>query len=67
MAYLRGYPGMPELGPGPGACSRVSCSDKAAIYWCNDVCSYPRFLYVLICLRVVESVPYCGARLCIYC
>jgi hypothetical protein len=25
--------------PGPGACSRISCSYGAAIWWCNDVCS----------------------------
>lgn len=33
---LRGT-GRPWLGPGPGRCSRVSCSYNAAIIWCNDV------------------------------
>jgi len=35
--YLRGVPGKPVLGPGPGTCKRVSCSYNSAIYWCNDV------------------------------
>ncbi|KAL3492408.1 hypothetical protein BJX62DRAFT_224573 [Aspergillus germanicus] len=34
--YLRDVPGKPTNGPGPGACGRVSCSDRAAIWWCND-------------------------------
>ncbi|KAM7189225.1 hypothetical protein V8F20_010229 [Naviculisporaceae sp. PSN 640] len=34
--YLRGVPGKPANGPGPGACGRVSCSYKNAIWWCND-------------------------------
>jgi len=29
------------LGPGPGACARVSCSKDSAIYWCNDVSVSP--------------------------
>lgn len=29
--------GVPRLGPGPGKCSRVSCSWDSAIWWCNDV------------------------------
>jgi hypothetical protein len=39
--YLKGVPGRPTLGPGPGRCGRVSCSYNSAIYWCNDV-SLPR-------------------------
>lgn len=35
--YLRGVSGQPSMGPGPGACGRVSCSYNSAIYWCNDV------------------------------
>ncbi|PKS05390.1 hypothetical protein jhhlp_008765 [Lomentospora prolificans] len=34
--YLRGVPGRPTRGPGPGSCGRVSCSYNTAIYWCND-------------------------------
>lgn len=34
---LHGLSGAPTLGPGPGQCSRVSCSYNSAIYWCNDV------------------------------
>lgn len=37
IRYLRQLTsGKPANGPGPGACSRVSCSYKSAIYWCND-------------------------------
>ncbi|KAK4449043.1 hypothetical protein QBC34DRAFT_380525 [Podospora aff. communis PSN243] len=36
VSYLRGVPGIPTNGPGPGACGRVSCSYNSAIYWCND-------------------------------
>ncbi|KAG9250323.1 uncharacterized protein F5Z01DRAFT_677884 [Emericellopsis atlantica] len=36
ISYLRGVPGKPHLGAGPGNCSRVSCSYSSAIYWCND-------------------------------
>lgn len=35
--YLRGIQGMPTNGPGPGNCGRVSCEEKSAIWWCNDV------------------------------
>ncbi|OAQ60323.1 hypothetical protein VFPPC_10740 [Pochonia chlamydosporia 170] len=34
--YLRGVPGAPRNGPGPGNCGRVSCSHNSAIWWCND-------------------------------
>jgi hypothetical protein len=37
LRYLRSISGQPTLGPGPGTCSRVSCSYDSAIYWCNDV------------------------------
>lgn len=37
IKYLRGVPGQPKGGPGPGNCARVSCSYNSAIYWCNDV------------------------------
>ncbi|KAK8038665.1 hypothetical protein PG993_007076 [Apiospora rasikravindrae] len=36
IAYLRRLPGSPTAGPGPGNCSRVSCSNDCAIWWCND-------------------------------
>ena len=38
IEYLRGVPGKPASGPGPGNCGRVSCWGESAIYWCNDVC-----------------------------
>lgn len=37
IKYLKGVPGKPTNGPGPGNCGRVSCSEGSAIYWCNDV------------------------------
>jgi hypothetical protein len=37
ITYLREVPHKPAAGPGPGQCGRVSCSYKAAIWWCNDV------------------------------
>ena len=37
IEYLRRLRSLPGLGPGPGRCSRVSCSYNAGIYWCNDV------------------------------
>ncbi|KAH8779879.1 hypothetical protein F5883DRAFT_600191 [Diaporthe sp. PMI_573] len=36
IGYLRGVRGQPSNGPGPGNCGRVSCSNNAAIWWCND-------------------------------
>lgn len=38
ITYLRTVAGAPRNGPGPGNCGRVSCSNNAAIWWCNDVC-----------------------------
>ncbi|KAG5954576.1 hypothetical protein E4U57_004332 [Claviceps arundinis] len=26
----------PRWSPGPGTCGKISCSDKGAIFWCND-------------------------------
>lgn len=46
--YLMRVPGKPANAPGPGACGRVSCSDNAAIYWCNDV--GPLALIRLVCV-----------------
>lgn len=37
ISYLFKVVGSPSEGPGPGACARVSCSYKSAIWWCNDV------------------------------
>lgn len=37
ISNLRGLGAAPRNGPGPGNCGRVSCSYKAAIWWCNDV------------------------------
>ncbi|RKL21674.1 hypothetical protein BFJ68_g1986 [Fusarium oxysporum] len=36
VEYLRYVQGKPKNGPGPGNCGRVSCSNNAAIWWCND-------------------------------
>ncbi|OGM44221.1 hypothetical protein ABOM_007724 [Aspergillus bombycis] len=36
IEYLRGVPGKPQRGPGPGSCGQVSCSWSSAIWWCND-------------------------------
>lgn len=41
ITYLKGVPGKPSNGPGPGTCGRVSCSYDSAIYWCNDVRNLP--------------------------
>lgn len=38
IEYLRRAGGQLHLGPGPGVCSRVSCSGNSAIWWCSDVC-----------------------------
>lgn len=37
IAYLRGIRGDLRIRPGPRACDRISCSDKAGIWLCNDV------------------------------
>ncbi|KAM7195321.1 hypothetical protein V8F20_007540 [Naviculisporaceae sp. PSN 640] len=36
VLYLHEHPGQPNMGPGPGACWRVSCSECAGIFLCND-------------------------------
>ncbi|EWZ00977.1 hypothetical protein FOYG_00683 [Fusarium oxysporum NRRL 32931] len=36
VEYIRYVQGKPKNGPGPGNCGRVSCSNNAAIWWCND-------------------------------
>ncbi|KAJ5747689.1 uncharacterized protein N7511_009385 [Penicillium nucicola] len=36
ITYLRKLNGNPRAAAGPSSCARVSCSYKAAIYWCND-------------------------------
>lgn len=36
IQYLRQVPGMPDNGPGPGSCQRVSCSWESGIWFCND-------------------------------
>ncbi|KAL6922393.1 hypothetical protein FSHL1_006352 [Fusarium sambucinum] len=38
--HLRSIQGKPMNGPGPGTCVRVSCSQNAAILWCNDDASW---------------------------
>ncbi|KAI0838558.1 hypothetical protein F5Y06DRAFT_287264 [Hypoxylon sp. FL0890] len=34
--YLKGKKGACSMGPGPRVCTRISCSYKSAIWWCND-------------------------------
>lgn len=41
--YLMNHGGTPEIGGGPGECSRVSCANNAAIVWCNDVRPLPKY------------------------
>ncbi|OTB10855.1 hypothetical protein K445DRAFT_27191 [Daldinia sp. EC12] len=36
IEYLKGIKGRCHVGPGPRVCTRVSCSYKSAISWCND-------------------------------
>ncbi|KAG6003456.1 hypothetical protein E4U54_000680 [Claviceps lovelessii] len=36
IEYLYGSSGKPKNGPGPGACARLSCSYRSAIWWCHD-------------------------------
>ncbi|KAF2747791.1 hypothetical protein M011DRAFT_476962 [Sporormia fimetaria CBS 119925] len=43
ISYLRGIGGKPHLLPGPGYCTRVSCSHTSAIWLCNDQ-NYERWL-----------------------
>lgn len=44
IKYLKSLKGRPWIGPGPGKCMRVSCGYDAAIWWCNDVSFFLRFL-----------------------
>lgn len=37
VEYLHTIGGKPYQRPGPGACSRASCSYNSAIWWCSDV------------------------------
>ncbi|KAH7305453.1 hypothetical protein B0I35DRAFT_413850 [Stachybotrys elegans] len=39
IAYLRRISGQPTNGAGPANCGRVSCSERTAIWWCNDTTS----------------------------
>ncbi|KAK0651174.1 hypothetical protein B0T16DRAFT_386656 [Cercophora newfieldiana] len=36
VSHLRGIAGNCRANPGPGVCSRVSCSWDSAIFYCND-------------------------------
>ena len=56
IRYLRKVNGQPTNGPGPGACGRVSCSYKSAIWWCNDnsfTFSLPSFGTIADCAQAV--------------
>lgn len=45
LEYLYDHLGVPHMGPGPGACSRVSCSYGTGMWMCNDVSPFftPRY------------------------
>ena len=43
IKHLRKIKGQPQTKAGHGICVRVSCSYKAAIWWCNDVSSPIKF------------------------
>lgn len=49
VRYLRRLRGIPHMGPGPGACSRVSCSWSTGMWMCNDVSCTPAYDGVLTC------------------
>lgn len=56
--YLRGIAGQPYLGPGPGVCSRPSCSYNSAIWWCNDkrdIAVLPGFNTIADCAQVLKN------------
>ncbi|KAI2465351.1 hypothetical protein F4781DRAFT_409590 [Annulohypoxylon bovei var. microspora] len=36
IEYLSGRTGKCHIGAGPRVCTRISCSYKSAIWWCND-------------------------------
>ncbi|KAG6112149.1 hypothetical protein E4U13_004411 [Claviceps humidiphila] len=36
LSNLRQVTKKPQIGRGPGACSRLSCEGNSAIWWCND-------------------------------
>ncbi|KAK4143021.1 uncharacterized protein C8A04DRAFT_29246 [Dichotomopilus funicola] len=36
IQYLMTLTTAPRMGSGPGVCARVSCTNNAAVYWCND-------------------------------
>jgi len=58
IRYLRKVNGQPTGSPGPGACGRVSCSYKSAIWWCNDntfTFSLPSFGTIADCAQAVAD------------
>lgn len=46
--YFYGVPGSPINGPGPGNCGRASCSYGSGIWWCNNVCTAPFSIDVVL-------------------
>jgi hypothetical protein len=64
ITYLNGVTGQPRSGPGPGLCGRVSCSYKAAIWWCNDVSFYRNNISYT---NSIEFLRYCTPWLRHYC
>ncbi|KAL2138650.1 hypothetical protein VTI28DRAFT_6465 [Corynascus sepedonium] len=61
ISYLRGVPGTPTAGPGPGNCARVSCSWYDAVWWCNDndhTFSLPSFNTIADCAQVIVDECY---------
>ncbi|KAK3314492.1 hypothetical protein B0H66DRAFT_641876 [Apodospora peruviana] len=56
VRYLMGVSGAPTQGPGPGSCGRVSCSEKSAIWWCNDnkvSWTLPGFSTIATCAHIL--------------
>ncbi|KAA8631796.1 hypothetical protein SMACR_08239 [Sordaria macrospora] len=56
ILHLRKVTSKPLNGPGPGNCGRVICSYRAAIWWCNEVCTRAPCLSLTI--RTIRSRTY---------
>ncbi|KAM7212199.1 hypothetical protein V8F06_012411 [Rhypophila decipiens] len=60
--HLRTVPGRPWMDAGPKKCARVSCSWKAAIYWCNDNdhrLEIDNFGLIADCIQPITQDPEC--------
>ena len=47
IKYLRGIPGKPQRGHGPGSCGQVSYSWSLVTWWCNDVSVLTKSAFLL--------------------